>query len=698
MAFLLCSALVAKADGGMWFLALMKQQHLADSLKKAGLKLKAEEVYSETQASLKDAVGVFGGGCTGEVVSPNGLVLTNNHCGYSYVHAMSTLEANYLQDGYFAHSIKEELPVPHLTFTFVLGVEDVTKFVEEQARIGGVDEYAMQSRRFLGPLNEKILAESKWKDVPGVSADINVFYGGNEFYAIFTQTYRDVRLVANPPLQIGQFGQNQDNWVWPRHNADFAMFRIYADKDGNPAAYSADNVPLHRDKYLHISLRDLKEGDYAMIMGFPGSTDRYLSASQLKLRMEAEYAPVVLVGESVLEQNRKEMARNDSVRLAMQNSNFSLGNMVKKYGGAIESVRKTHLIDKKRLVDERLLKYAYAKSTGSELASSLRRLDDLEKAYSDSLYDVSLVSFGMSGLNPGYDYRAAAGLGRALEEGNDSLVQVNAARLRASLADSEAIAKAYRYIDLVAPIIQQNVRLDVTKQYINRQVERLAQTRNGGVLCSVEAFDEFMKHPSAEVLMNNPGVQVMNERVPGELMASYGRFNRLNQHLSKIYTRGIMEMNQFQTPPDANFTMRLTYGHVKAYSPRDAVSYDYRTVVDGMFEKENPKDVDYIIDEPLRNLFAQGNFGQYARPDGKMPACFLTDNDITGGNSGSPVMNAKGELIGLAFDGNIESLASDFAYNAALQRCINVDIRYVLWIVDTYGGAGYVLDEMTIRR
>lgn len=698
MALILGSGSICRADGGMWFLALMEQQHLADSLKKAGLKLKPNQVYSETQPSLKDAVGIFGGGCTGEIVSPNGLVLTNNHCGYSYVHAMSTLEANYLQDGYFAHSLKEELPVPRLTFTFVLGVEDVTEYVNEKAKQEGVDEYTMQSRRFLGKLTREVFERSRWSQTPGARAEIDVFYNGNQFYAIFTQTFRDVRLVANPPLQIGQFGQNQDNWIWPRHNADFAMFRIYADKEGNPAAYSEDNVPLRREKYLHVSLADLKEGDYAMIMGFPGSTDRYLSASQLQLRMESQYAPMVLVGEPVLEQNRKEMARNDSVRLAMQNSNFSLGNVVKNYGGAIESVNKTKLIDKKRDLDNRLLAFAKQQADGAEVVKAVSRLNEIQKAYTDSLFDANLVGFGLRYLAPRVDGRAIVGLSRALQQGNDSLFQASASAVRSSLGDAEAIAQGKRYSDLILPILQQNARLDLTKEYVNTVAQRLASAQTTSVFSSVEAFDAFAANPSAEALSQDPVFLLLTERMPEALMNAYGRVEGEELSLSKIYTRGLMDFNNGQTPPDANFTLRLTYGHIKGYSPRDAVRYDYRTVLDGMFEKENPKDVDYVIDEPLRSKFLQGDFGRYARPDGKLPACFLSDNDITGGNSGSPVMNAKGELIGLAFDGNIESLASDFAYNAKLQRCINVDIRFVLWVIDTYGGASYVLDEMTIKK
>lgn len=694
---LFCMSQIARADEGMWFLALMEKQHLADSLKKAGLQLSAEDVYSGKKTSLKDAVGIFGGGCTGEIVSPNGLVLTNNHCGYSYVHAMSTLEANYLQNGYFAHSLKEELPVPRLTFTFLLGVEDVTDKVVEKAKKENVDEYTMQSRRFLNTLSKDIMKSSKYADVPGARVGVYAFYNGNQFYAIFTQTYNDVRLVANPPLQIGQFGQNQDNWVWPRHNADFAMFRVYADKNGNPAPYSEDNVPLKRKKFLHISIADLQEGDYTMIMGFPGSTERYLSAEQLNLLMQSQYKPLVLFGEPVLEQNRKEMARNDSVRLAMQNMNMSLGNVVKNRGGAIESVRQTKLIDKKRVLDAQLLAYAKQKGNDEALLNVLPEIDRLCTTYGDTIFDANLINYTSSYLMPRLDLRVLEKLGKAIDEKNVSASDSILSEIKAYLSDNEARGMEKRYRNLILPILKDNVRLEVSKEYARKLETFVNEEIEGGILGNIEALNAFATSPSVDKIteLQNKIKDLQTTR-RNLLETTYDVEQQLSL-LSKTYTRGILEMNDGQTPPDANFTMRLTYGHIKGYSPRDAVSYNYRTVLDGMLEKENPRDVDYVIDEPLRKLYNERNFGRYARPDGKLPTCFLSDNDITGGNSGSPVMNAKGQLIGLAFDGNIESLASDFAYNPHLQRCINVDIRFVLWVVDIYGGSGYVLKEMKIH-
>ena len=387
MAFVaMCPSL--RADEGMWLLSLMKQQHLADSLKRAGIKLKPEQVYSETGPSLRECVGIFGGGCTGEVVSADGLVLTNHHCGFQYVHDMSSMGNDIMKDGYFAHSRSEELRTPeNLTFTFVLAVEDVTAEVEKQARQKGADAYDCQTGDFLAPIADSLLTVSRFKDMKGMRARLIPYFGGNQFYIFYEQTYGDVRLVANPPYNIGQFGGNSDNWMWPRHNADFAMFRIYADKDGQPAAYSPDNVPLHRDKYLPISLKGYKEGDFTMIMGFPGSTERYLTAAQVAYQMQNMNGPIAMAGNPLLALYKEVMDMSDENRLMLEDDYFSLANMIKNYSGDLLS--KPALIAKtvRKAVTKRRPRTRYLVGFGAKPMVWTHRL------FGDRMFDWALRTF-----------------------------------------------------------------------------------------------------------------------------------------------------------------------------------------------------------------------------------------------------------------------------------------------------------------
>ena len=388
----LFSLTVARADEGMWLLKLMQEQHLADSLRKAGLQLAPEALYSDNSPSLRDVVGRFGGGCTGEVVSPDGLIFTNNHCGFSFVHEMSDLKHNYLQNGFFAKSRAEELPVPGLTFTFVVRIDDVTARVEALARQKKYDQYKRQSAAVLGALAETLLKSGPYAKAPGVSARIVPFFGGNRYFLFVEQRYDDVRLVVNPPQQIAQFGFNQDNWMWPRHNADFAVFRIYADAKGRPARYAKTNVPLHRDKWLPISLRGVEHGDYTMIMGFPGRTSRFLTASQVRLRCESINEPINLAGEAELRFMKALMDSDKAASLKYAGSYMRLGNMVKNFGGMNASVASTRLLDIKAREEAAFREFA-ARSGRPEYKNIIERIDSLVAAVRDTLHDYNLLRF-----------------------------------------------------------------------------------------------------------------------------------------------------------------------------------------------------------------------------------------------------------------------------------------------------------------
>lgn len=696
----------AHADEGMWLLKLMKQQHLEDSLRKAGLQLPATALYSETAPSLRDCIGIFGGGCTGEVVSPEGLILTNHHCGFSYVHEMSGIGHDYMKDGYFAHNRSEELRTPaSLTFTFVKRITDVTAQVNAEAVKKHADEYTRQSIGFLEPIAQKMLKKSEFAKLKGMTARIVPYFGGNQFYIFFEQKYQDIRLVANPPYNIGQFGGNSDNWMWPRHNADFCMFRIYADKNGQPAPYSKDNVPLKLKKYLPISLKGMNQGDYTMIMGFPGTTTRYLTAAEVKLRCESTNAPIILAGNPLLKYYKGLMDQSDEKRLLLEDEYASWGNTVKNFGGMNEAVEKEHLIDEKKDEEARFRQFA-AQSGKAEYKDIIERIEKLCQTYADTLHDMTLYRIALQDQALWVRPSLVNAYEKALQSNKQKNIEAAKADIVAYCQNN--IKNVNMAIDcgkvkLLTPYFLKGRKLkDLQPAYLNgkQKVEAVIDDiYNNTIFADSTKLANALAKNDAQILKNDPLYLQTTDLVAYQekLAKTLQAYNAQRKELDKIYVRGLCEMYNWAKAPDANFTLRMTYGHVKDLDPRDGVHYNWRTVLDGMFEKESSTESDYFINERLRKLYEAKDFGRYAREDGKLPACFLSNNDITGGNSGSGVLNAKGELIGLAFDGNIESLSGDLKFNPRLQRCINVDIRYVLFIIDKFGGAGYVLPELDLR-
>lgn len=696
----------AHADEGMWLLKLMKQQHLEDSLRKAGLQLPATALYSETAPSLRDCIGIFGGGCTGEVVSPEGLILTNHHCGFSYVHEMSGIGHDYMKDGYFAHNRSEELRTPaSLTFTFVKRITDVTAQVNAEAVKKHADEYTRQSIGFLEPIAQKMLKKSEFAKLKGMTARIVPYFGGNQFYIFFEQKYQDIRLVANPPYNIGQFGGNSDNWMWPRHNADFCMFRIYADKNGQPAPYSKDNVPLKLQKYLPISLKGMNQGDYTMIMGFPGTTTRYLTAAEVKLRCESTNAPIILAGNPLLKYYKELMDQSDEKRLLLEDEYASWGNTVKNFGGMNEAVEKEHLIDEKKDEEARFRQFA-AQSGKAEYKDIIERIEKLCQTYADTLHDMTLYRIALQDQALWVRPSLVNAYEKALQSNKQK--NIEAAKVALVAYCQNNIKNVNMAIDcgkvkLLTPYFLQGRKLkDLQPAYLNgkQKVEAVIDDiYNNTIFADSTKLANALAKNDAQILKNDPLYLQTTDLVAYQekLAKTLQAYNAQRKELDKIYVRGLCEMYNWAKAPDANFTLRMTYGHVKDLDPRDGIHYNWRTVLDGMFEKESSIESDYFINERLRKLYEAKDFGRYAREDGKLPACFLSNNDITGGNSGSGVLNAKGELIGLAFDGNIESLSGDLKFNPRLQRCINVDIRYVLFIIDKFGGAGYVLPELDLK-
>ncbi len=702
---LLSSAAALHADEGMWLLKLMKQQHLEDSLRKAGLKIPASELYNEHGSSLRECIGIFGNGCTGEVVSPEGLVLTNNHCGFSYVHAMSTMDQNYLKDGYFAKSRAEELPTPNLTFTFVLRIVDVTADVETAAKAKGVDVYTMQSQSFLEPLAADLLKKSDLRKKKGLRMRIVPYFGANQFYMFYEQVYSDVRLVVNPPLNIGQFGGNTDNWIWPRQTCDFAMFRIYADRDGEPAAYNAKNVPLKCDRFLPISLKGVEKGDYTMIMGFPGSTSRYLTASEVKLRTGSQNEPYVLAGNAQLEFLKKKMDTVDSLNLMLQDEYMSLGNVVKNFGGMNEAVEKINLIGEKEAEQAAFRKFA-AQKGDAEYTNIIERIDSLCATNTDLLFDYSLLQLTVGQQRLYVKTNAVDAMLKALKDGKAKDIEKATAELKHWYemgVGAFSVALDREKMALLLPYWFKYHR-GASPAFMASAAQAQAHydaMYDGSLFRSRQTFEAFLAAPDYETLASDPMVkhwEAYNQFIMQHYAAQMSAYRQKRSELDRIYVRGLCEMYDWAKAPDANFTLRMTYGHVCDLKPRDGVLYDWRTTLTGMFEKESTTETDYFVHPRLKEMYLAKDYGPYAREDGELPTCFLSNNDITGGNSGSAVLNAHGELIGLAFDGNIESLSSDLKFNPQLQRCINVDIRYVLFIIDRFGGSSYVLDEMDIRK
>ena len=478
-----------------------------------------------------------------------------------------------------------------------------------------------------------------------------------------------MRLVVNPPQQVAQFGFNQDNWVWPRHNADFAVFRIYADAKGQPAAYSKNNQPLECKKWLPVSLKGIGENDYTMIMGFPGRTSRYLTASQVRLRTESINEPINLAGDAELRFMKALMDSNKDMALKYANDYMGLGNMVKNFGGMNASVRSTGLLNIKAEEEKRFRAFA-AQSGKPEYVHIIDRMDSLVAAVKDTLHDYNLLRFTFGAQDFKNDRNAVATVDKAYDLGKMKLLS--------------GYWTKYHKLALQPEFVQKDMGAYFDALYQN----------------SLFADSAKLKNATAEALGND--ILATHWATYRKALSAYQpaveRYEKKVAELNRIYVRGLCEMYDWTKSPDANSTLRMTYGHIKGYAPRDAVRFDWKTTLRGMFEKENPADPDYVVDEKLRQHYLTKNYGQYANAEGELPTCFLSNNDITGGNSGSAVLNARGELIGLAFDGNIESLSSDLRFNPALQRCINADIRYILFVIDTYGGSKYLIDEMEIRK
>ena len=654
MLALLMAVVSVRADEGMWMLPTLKKMNQTD-MKKLGLKIKASDIYSEKKASIKDAVARFGSGCTAELISDRGLLVTNHHCGYSYIQGLSTPEHNYLEDGFWAMNQGEEIPVPGLTVTFLQSMTDITGMAQDKA--------------------DTLLARTRRAN-PGCQVQVTGFYDGNQSYIIVNKVYRDVRFVGAPPASAGKFGGETDNWMWPRHTCDFSMFRVYTDRNGNPADYSEDNIPLRPKRFLSISLKGMDEGDFAMIMGYPARTQRFQTASQLELMMEVQDVRIAArtVRQDVM---WKGMRSNDTISLMYANKYASSANGWKKWRGMKESFADLDVISRQRQKEADFMEWVNAKP--KRVAKYATALSDIEDAvhanteynirnavYSESLGNIELLRLSqMRGADresfyrnysPTLDREIAKAMVRFYEENGNPKDSLDLSDLNVDTLYAYSV-----YTDSA------KLKSKTNKELADDPVAKLnAQLRN-----------------ARRFISNSYSPEDVNRR----------------EAASKKLTAGLMEWNKgAKLYPDANSTCRLTYGTVQGYTTKEGKKYDYYTSMKGVIDKEDPTNYEFRVPARQKELYEARDFGQYAGPDGDVPVCFITNLDITGGNSGSPVMDAEGNLIGLAFDGNWEAMSSDVIFEPELTRCICVDIRYVLWMMDKFGGAGYLLDEMNIVK
>ena len=704
--------LPVKADEGMWLLQLMKEQHLTDQMVRRGLKLTADDLYSTSQPALKDAVGIFGGGCTGEIISGEGLVLTNHHCGYGSIQQHSSEEHDYLTNGFWAKNRSEELATPGLKFTFVEKIVDVTDSVLACISRGEATELEVLGYPFLDRFAERQMASSEYDGKAGMEVECLPFYGGNRYYLFYKKVYTDVRMVAAPPSSIGKFGGETDNWMWPRHTGDFSIFRIYADKDGEPADYSPENVPLKTPKHLTISLSGIQEGDYAMIMGFPGSTERFLTRSQIQQMMDCENTPRIQVREARQEVLKAEMAASHKVRIQYASKYAQSSNYWKNSIGMNKAIVDNRVREMKSEQEARFTEFADA-SGHTEYQSVVSDIDGLMESSTEWRYlNTAFVETFMRGIEFGAPYVMLDSLKSALQRGNKDAVEKWSEALRGAFHsvhnkdyDHEVDRKVAK---VLFPLFEEMAKGDMPSFY-----ETIRKKYKGRVEAYVDALYDnsiFSSEKNLEKFLKKPTVKAIERDLAKAYSAGKWDFyhkmqDRLRstetelQLLHKTYVRGLCEMYA-PTPksPDANFTIRLTYGSVEPYSPADGVRYDYFTTLEGVMQKEDAENPEFIVPAKLKQLYEQKDYGRYAMKDGRMPVCFITTNDITGGNSGSPVMDAHGRLIGSAFDGNWESLSGDINFDNEKQRCIVVDIRYILFVLDKLGGCGHLIEEMTISE
>ncbi|MCP9611131.1 S46 family peptidase [Coprobacter tertius] len=702
-----------KADEGMWLLPLLKQQN-AEKLKELGLKLDVDDIYNPDSTSLKDAIVIFGGGCTGEVISPEGLILTNHHCGYGSIQQHSTVEHDYLKDGFWAMNRSEELPTPGLQVRFIDKIEEVTDIVKTELEKDSTSNIMKPfDTKFLHEIAVNRIGKEYLEEHPYVEVVIKPFYGGNRYFMFTMNVYNDVRMVGAPPSSIGKFGADTDNWMWPRHTGDFSLFRVYMGKDGKPAEYSPENVPLKPKRFLNISLKGIEENDFAMIMGFPGTTNRYYTSWEVKQRRNIINDRMIKIRDVRQKEMLDEMLADPQVRIQYSAKYAASSNYWKNSIGMNRGIDKLDVIGQKEKEEAAFRKWAL----DNNKPEYLRALDSLKVAIenTDSIkYQLRTLT---EALYQGIEFRKvpyiSPKLVKAIKSKNKDIIAKELDNLKESyqiFANKDynrkvdnRVAKAMlkAYMKDIPPADRPDIFAYIDKKYKGNTDKFIDDCFKKSIFGSDENFEKFLKKPTVKAIENDPMIMFSRSvsKKGYELTQELIPYNNDFALANKEYIKGLLEMNADKPAyPDANFSIRLTYGQVLPYSPADGIIDNYYTTLKGVMEKEDPNNWEFVVPEKLKKLYETKDFGPYAMKNGEMPCCFISNNDITGGNSGSPVINANGELIGAAFDGNWEAMSGDIVFEPDLQRTISVDIRYILFIIDKYANAGHLLKEMNLVK
>lgn len=697
-----------RADEGMWLLMYLDKQTYKE-MKRKGLKLTPKQIYDINNSSLKDAIIQFGRGCTGEIVSDQGLILTNHHCGYPQIQQHSTVEHDYLSNGFWAYSKSEELPNPGLTAKFFIRMDDVTEAV-----LAGVKKDMSETERLnLIRANSRKIKE-KAEEGTTYTAEVATMFNGNQYFLFIYEVYEDVRLVGAPPSSIGKFGADTDNWMWPRHTGDFSVFRVYADKNGKPAKYSKDNVPLKPRHYLPVSLKGVEQDDFVMVMGFPGTTERFMTSYGVEQAMDV-YNPSVVTARTALRNVMQEdMAQEPRVRIQYASKFASLSNYWKFYQGQTKCLKNLDVKGSKQELESRFDKWV--NQSPERKAEYGNVLKDLEEGYSaTSDYDYLRVYTNEAILRGASVFTVSRMLKPLAEELEKNGKSEKAKRIASALND--VMVETFKDYNIITeeklfaagldvyfrnvPILLQSpefLTIAFENGYNFKQIAGdMFKASNLVELASVE---KLLSTLDVTQITNDPIYILTNHFIDNlnSKMASVSQYREKLSVANRLFVKGVMEMDSDKHfAPDANLTIRYTYGTVRGYEPKDGVEYKYYTTLDGVMAKEDNSSWEFTVPSKLRLLYESKDYGQYAK-DGTVPVAFISDLDITGGNSGSPTINARGELVGIAFDGNWEAMSGNIAFNPDLQRCISVDIRYVLFIIDKYAGATNLIKEMKIVK
>jgi hypothetical protein len=725
VAFVIPSVLKTKADEGMWLPNLIKSLNYSD-MQRLGCKLTPEQIYDINNSSIKDAIfqlmnasnGDYQGFCTGEIVSGKGLMFTNHHCGYDAIAKLSSVEHDYLTDGYWAKSHDQELSVEGLCVSHLIRIETVTDKILKDVTFD-MDEAARKTsiKKAISALEKEIKESSKYE------AKVKEMYLGNEYYLFVYEIFKDVRLVGAPPSSIGKFGGDTDNWMWPRHTGDFSVFRVYADKEGKPATYSKDNVPYTPLHSLPVSIKGVKQNDFTMIMGYPGSTERYLTSFGMNYKMTT-FNPILvkLIGKK-LDIWKEAMDKSDAIRIALASGYASYANTYKNFKGELLNLKQTDAISTKKQIEKEFTNWANQTPENQKRFGKV--LSGIDSCYSklcetggELFYASQALLQGSSQVMLMQSYNA---LGTALENSKENQKQIEdlTTSLKSELDEtfkdynSEVDMKVFsEMLKMYCADLPANKQLkffteELPKNYkadsINESIDKFVNdVATNSIFTDKARLQKFLDKPSKKIISNDPlllyaksifGTYQMT--VVPQYLAIQGKLKPLERE----FEAGLMlSQPNKKFYPDANSTFRFTYGTVQPYDPRDGAHFKYMTYMEGIMEKMDNTNDEFKVPQKLVELYNKKDYGQYADENGKMPVAFLSNNDITGGNSGSPIMNGNGELVGLAFDGNWEWLCGNLVFNQDMQRTINVDVRYVLFIIDKFGGAKNIIDELDIRK